>query len=150
MGIHADNFFDLGGHSLLAVQIIARLQDACNREIPLRVLFDASTVAELALIMDSGPIQMDITQVCHRSFPSYAINLCRCQNESGAPVAVGPTASARGHFFNMPYVYQLSGNLNGDALEKALKEIIKRHDKALRFGFRRSRRKSHLCHSTVF
>ena len=38
------------------------------------------------------------------------------------------------HFFNMPYVYQLSGELNVEALEKTLKEIIRRHE-ALRTVF---------------
>src|SRR5262249_42684768 len=32
------------------------------------------------------------------------------------------------HFFNMPYIYQFSGNLNTAALEKTLKEIIQRHE----------------------
>ena len=47
LGIY-DNFFELGGHSLFATQIVARLHEAFNREVPLRVLFDAPTVAELA------------------------------------------------------------------------------------------------------
>ena len=38
------------------------------------------------------------------------------------------------HFFNMPYVYRLSGELNVEALEKALREIIRRHE-ALRTVF---------------
>ena len=38
------------------------------------------------------------------------------------------------HFFNMPYVYRLSGELNVEALEKALKEIVRRHE-ALRTTF---------------
>ncbi|MBD2448895.1 TauD/TfdA family dioxygenase [Nostoc sp. FACHB-152] len=47
IGIH-DNFFNLGGHSLLATQVISRVRDAFNVEVPLSCLFTNPTVAGLA------------------------------------------------------------------------------------------------------
>ncbi|WP_157604436.1 phosphopantetheine-binding protein, partial [Rhizobacter sp. Root1221] len=47
LGRH-DNFFDLGGHSLLVVQILARLRDEFDVEVPLRAVFEAPTVKLLA------------------------------------------------------------------------------------------------------
>ncbi|AZL74910.1 non-ribosomal peptide synthetase [Pseudomonas oryziphila] len=43
-----DNFFELGGHSLLATQIASRVQKALALNVPLRAMFECSSVEELA------------------------------------------------------------------------------------------------------
>jgi acyl-CoA synthetase (AMP-forming)/AMP-acid ligase II/acyl carrier protein len=47
IGIH-DNFFDLGGHSLTAGQIVSRVCQHFKSQIPLQVLFQSPTVADMA------------------------------------------------------------------------------------------------------
>jgi amino acid adenylation domain-containing protein/non-ribosomal peptide synthase protein (TIGR01720 family) len=56
-----DNFFELGGHSLLATQIASRVQTALQREVPLRAMFECSTVEDLAEYID-GLAASDITE----------------------------------------------------------------------------------------
>jgi phthiocerol/phenolphthiocerol synthesis type-I polyketide synthase E len=51
IGIH-DSFFDLGGHSLLAPQLLTQLRQVFHIEFPMRDLFEAPTVAELAKAID--------------------------------------------------------------------------------------------------
>ena len=50
-----DSFFDLGGDSLSATRVIARLRNAMQIELPLRVLFQLPTVAELANSIEQAP-----------------------------------------------------------------------------------------------
>ncbi|HEY2917984.1 MAG TPA: amino acid adenylation domain-containing protein, partial [Candidatus Binatia bacterium] len=52
VGIH-DNFFDVGGHSLLGVRLISRVCEEFQLDLPLRCLFEFSTIARLAKRIES-------------------------------------------------------------------------------------------------
>jgi len=51
VGIY-DNFFELGGHSLLAIQLISKLCESFDVEIPLRELFASPTIAGMIQAID--------------------------------------------------------------------------------------------------
>ncbi len=51
-----DNFFELGGHSLLVTQVMARVNQTFQLNLPLRAFFEAPTVGALALIIEEALI----------------------------------------------------------------------------------------------
>ncbi|VEN73952.1 hypothetical protein EPICR_20423 [Candidatus Desulfarcum epimagneticum] len=53
IGIY-DNFFELGGHSLLGVGLVAGIENATGRPLPLKALFKFSNVADMARAIESG------------------------------------------------------------------------------------------------
>jgi amino acid adenylation domain-containing protein len=125
IGVH-DNFFDLGGHSLLAIQVISRTREIFPNGISLRSLFGAPTVAGLA-----ATIEGTIRGVCEIELPTIfpvprdqALPLSINQEQLWTLDQMMPGT----RFFNMPLVYRISGDLNAEALEKTLKEIIRRHE----------------------
>ena len=108
------------------------ITEAFNKEVPLRVLFDAPTIAELAqeletIIRDGrAPELPPIVPVPHDGPLPLSMNQEHLWNLH--------QMIPRTHFFNMPYVYQLDGELDMPALKKAVKEIFRRHS-ALRTVF---------------
>ncbi|MEQ8690657.1 MAG: alpha/beta fold hydrolase, partial [Pseudomonadales bacterium] len=55
VGIH-DSFFDLGGHSLVAVRLFNEIRELFGSDLPMSVLMQSPTIAELASIVRGGPI----------------------------------------------------------------------------------------------
>jgi acyl transferase domain-containing protein/acyl carrier protein len=53
IGIH-DNFLELGGDSLMATRLISRMKDVFHQDMPVRLVFEASTIFELARAVDEA------------------------------------------------------------------------------------------------
>ncbi|HEY9405167.1 MAG TPA: SDR family NAD(P)-dependent oxidoreductase [Pyrinomonadaceae bacterium] len=62
VGIH-DNFFELGGHSLLTLQVMSRLRDAFQVELPMRDVFEIPTIAELSKAVETNIMNKIIEKI---------------------------------------------------------------------------------------
>jgi acyl carrier protein len=124
VGIH-DNFFALGGHSLSAIQVLSRLRKTFQVEVPLRTLFDAPTVVDLARRIETArQTAQSASAPPLKVVPSEEVApLTMTQEHLWYLDRLLPGAP----FSNMPYAVRLTGALNVAALEQSFNEIIKRH-----------------------
>jgi len=124
----ADNFFALGGDSLRGTQVLVRLREIYDVELSLESLFDAPTVAGLASLVEShrateppaikapsGPVREERTD---------AMPLSYSQERFWFLDQLSPDSP----FNNIPVALRIAGPLDVAVLERALAEIIRRHD----------------------
>ncbi|MDJ0603596.1 non-ribosomal peptide synthetase, partial [Microcystis sp. M53602_WE12] len=131
VGIY-DNFFEIGGHSLLATQLVSRIRSLFKIELPLRSLFGAATVAELAHLI--GQLQQqNLTLTVPPILPrtkDTELPLSFAQQRLWFLDQLQPNSA----LYNIPMVLYFRGNLNQKALEQSLREICNRHE-VLRTNF---------------
>jgi len=128
------DFFALGGHSLLATQLISRVREAFALELPLRALFDAPVLSDLAREVDrtlrAGEGTAAPTLV-PQPRPAAGIPLSFAQQRLWFLDRLEPASP----LYNMPTAVRLRGRLAPDALAAAFSAIVRRHE-ALRTRFR--------------
>ncbi|MBE8987319.1 amino acid adenylation domain-containing protein [Nostoc sp. LEGE 12450] len=123
-----DDFFELGGHSLLATQVMSRIRQAFQIEIPLQLLFENPTIATLAQMIPTA------TRSGNQTIPQIA-------NRESAPLSF---AQQRVWFLQqlqpdsrayiLSNAQRLSGKLNVSVLQQSLDAIVVHHE-ALRTNF---------------
>ena len=126
-----DNFFELGGHSLLATQVMSRIRETFDVELPLRNLFEYVTVSELAPAIDRAVRGADteippITPMPEDATPVLSFAQERLwfldQLEPNSP------------FYNIPDAIRIQGPLDVGRLETCIRQVVQRHD-VLRTSF---------------
>ncbi|MFD2417230.1 amino acid adenylation domain-containing protein [Amycolatopsis pigmentata] len=123
IGVH-DDFFELGGHSLLATKVTARLRQEFELEVPIRALFAAPTVRELADVLVSmrssvvpplRPVDRGDMATLPLSFAQQRLWFLD-QLEPGS------------REYLIPMAMRLRGRLDTTALQAALDGLVARHE----------------------
>ncbi|GAU68942.1 putative non-ribosomal peptide synthetase [Streptomyces sp. NBRC 110611] len=124
VGAH-DNFFDLGGHSLLLTKLASQLSSAHGLHVPLRMLFDNPTVAQMAAWI--GARQAEGTP--------KATAIPVTGRDGGVPLSfaqeelyVHQPVPAEDPFHNVLTAVTLTGPLDEAALRHTLDSVVRRHE----------------------
>ncbi|MEU5399861.1 amino acid adenylation domain-containing protein, partial [Streptomyces sp. NPDC005963] len=118
-----DDFFSLGGHSLLAARVIARVRTTLGADCTIRDVFEARTVAALALRLGerSTAGRPALTAAADRpELPplSYAQQRLWFLDQMEGPSAT----------YNIPFVARFDEPVNAVALNAALWDVVSRHE----------------------
>ncbi|MBV9791906.1 MAG: amino acid adenylation domain-containing protein, partial [Chloroflexi bacterium] len=128
IGIY-DNFFALGGHSLLATQVITRLRQMLGQDLPLRLLFEAPTIAQFTARL-GGQVAEASTPLLPVPRDGRRLPLSFAQQRLWFLDQLDPGSTV----YAIPCIVRLRGRLDRAALERSLSTIIERHE-VLRTSF---------------
>ncbi|AHH21631.1 non-ribosomal peptide synthetase [Nocardia nova SH22a] len=122
-----DDFFELGGNSLLATQVLARIGAALDAHLPVRLLFEATTVSSLALRVrrETGTgARPPLTARTH----TEPVPLSAAQRRIWFLNRYRADAGSAASLDLIPLVLRLRGDLRVDALRAALADVTARHE----------------------
>ncbi|HZE88918.1 MAG TPA: condensation domain-containing protein, partial [Verrucomicrobiae bacterium] len=124
-----DDFFGLGGHSLLATRVVSRLRASLGVELPLRAIFEAPVVRDLAARAERLAGSR-VPPPVRRAPPADRLRLSYSQRRLWFLDRLEPGMP----WYNLPSSVSLRGELDASALERSLAEVVRRHE-ALRTRF---------------
>jgi amino acid adenylation domain-containing protein/FkbH-like protein len=120
-----DNFFRIGGNSLLGVQLISRIRQTLGVELSLQAIFATPTIVGLSKTIESE----------RRSRTGLLTSLVKRSRNGTAPASFAQKRlwfisqlEPSNSLYNVPEMRRIHGVLNVAALERGIREILRRHE----------------------
>jgi amino acid adenylation domain-containing protein/non-ribosomal peptide synthase protein (TIGR01720 family) len=125
-----DNFFDLGGHSLLATQMIAKIYQKYQVELPVRKIYESPTILELAHVINAVVQNM----------PRAAQPVEKKQSRKAPVTGIVPLTPGQAWYLNLwdeliqpnrrniSRLFEVDSDFNPVKLQQALTYLWKIHD----------------------
>ena len=122
-----DNFFEIGGHSLLGTQVMSRVNESFNINLPLQALFEPPTVSGLAEHVERARQEAERLP----AFPP----LKPYQKEGHVPLSFSQQRlwfiqqlEPDNASYNISGAMQIDGDLDAGILEQSFQEVVRRHE----------------------
>jgi acyl carrier protein len=117
------NFFDIGGDSLKAMEVVARVSEILQVDLPLMAFFEDPSIAHLAAVIDelkADGATAPITRVPdRREFPlSYSQQVYWLLEQQNPGTGI----------YNTHRIFRMRGEVNSAVLERSLNELCRRHE----------------------
>ncbi|VBN00878.1 thiotemplate mechanism natural product synthetase [Burkholderia pseudomallei] len=131
-----ENFFQWGGHSLAAARLASSISQAFDISIGVSSVFNHPSVAEQARLVEalaSARAPRDVRQTAHADAaePAGDDGLLSYSQQS---LWLTAKRTPDDFSYNIPVTWRLDGPLDAHALERAINDVVARHD-ALRTVF---------------
>ena len=125
-----DSFFDAGGHSLLGMRLLARIRAAFGTDLPLRAVFEAPRLGEMAARIDAARAEGVAEDPIRPADRTRPLPLSFAQERMWFLDRLAPGDAS----YAIPFRIRLSGPVDPEALRRALEDVVHRHE-ALRTVF---------------
>ena len=119
-----DDFFALGGNSLGAVRAASRISARLGRPLSVQDFFDAPTVSGVARLVDRTTGDDPAGGALVATPRPYPVPLAPAQTRLWVLDRLDPGSA----LYNIPLAVRLTGDLDVDALQQAVGDLVERHE----------------------
>lgn len=115
-------FVSLGGNSLDAIKVVSELYKLYDVKLSVKEFFEHSTIEQLSTLISEKATNLDVDLLPIEEQDHYALS----DGQKGIYVAHQIDDTKRSYILNN--LYEIKGDLDMEALENALNELVLRHE----------------------